>query len=466
MYNLEIVLTAIDLYNKCNSYNKTASTLKLYRQTVTNWIKSYKDNLPGLTKRIERFIHKNYSLLTTKHNLKLDNKLLIDFISETIYLNPHYTKKQMIELIKQKININISMRGLNKIYKKLNLTRKKVKKHIIKNINYIDTLSKLRMDFTNKINTIFKETPHKIISIDETGIKKFIGTLFGYAPKGVNINIPINSKSFTNQSIIIALTTSGILSYEITGDNVNTNIYYDFIENVISKLTSKGYVFIFDNVSFHNHKSILKLINDNGHTYIFTPNYSPNLNPIENVNGILKQKINKMVYDDISNNDIKMKDKKEIKEKVNIISETFKNELKNTIGDERNKIKNEKIQKIQELKENNKLNLKDDKKTKEEKKKIKEELKTEIKEIRKTNKTKLNKNIKRLKETNKKNKKMEISNIKNDDITKIRKYINRAIIEFNNEYNETKINKIYSHAFTFDHSKIEKELKDRINFIK
>jgi len=38
MYSYEIVINALDLYNKYKSYNKTATTLNLYRHTVTNWI--------------------------------------------------------------------------------------------------------------------------------------------------------------------------------------------------------------------------------------------------------------------------------------------------------------------------------------------------------------------------------------------------------------------------------------------
>ena len=256
--------------------------------------------------------------------------------------------------------------------------------------------------------------------------------MFGYAPKGININIPISSKSFDNQSVIIALTTSGILSYKITSDHVNTNIYFNFIKNLISKLTTKGYVFIFDNVSFHNvsfhnDDSILKLIKDNGHQYIYTPPYSPDLNSIENVNEIIKQKINKMVYNDVLNNNIKMKDKNEIKQKTNEKRIILESEFKNNKCNERNKIINEKIEKIQNANQNKKMELKNNKLTKEEKNEIKNKLKIKIKQIRDENKIKLNQNINTLKEIHKKNKKTEIANIKNNDITKIRKYIKLAI---------------------------------------
>ena len=41
---------------------------------------------------------------------------------------------------------------------------------------------------------------------------------------------------------------------------------------------------------------MLNLITSNGHKYIFTPPYSPNNNPVENVFGIIKNKYNKLNY--------------------------------------------------------------------------------------------------------------------------------------------------------------------------
>ena len=47
------------------------------------------------------------------------------------------------------------------------------------------------------------------------GINNVLNNLFGYAEKGNDINIPINNKKNTNNSIIIALTTNGIIYYDI-----------------------------------------------------------------------------------------------------------------------------------------------------------------------------------------------------------------------------------------------------------
>ena len=42
----------------------------------------------------------------------------------------------------------------------------------------------------------------------------------------------------------------------------------------------------------------------------------------------------------------------------------------------------------------------------------------------------------------------------------------KPINEFNNEYSKEKILKIFNHAFNYNYKNIEKELRDRIKFIK
>ena len=419
MYDVFTVLKTIDLYNQYKSYNKVAKINNLYRQTVTNWIKKYKFNLSKLNKRILSF--KNHT--SVKHNFNIINNNVLSFIDKIIYNNPFITKNDIKKIIKDEFNFKLSNKKINKIFKHLNLTKKKPKKYIVKNLDYINEISKLRDEFINKIK---KENIDKIISIDETGCKKFITDyLYGYSKKGTKINIPLTNLSFKNQSIIMSLTTKNILTYEIIDDNINSNYYHNFIEKTIKLLKSKNYIFIFDNVSFHNTDKTLKLINDSGHKYIFIPPYSPNLNPIENINGILKNKIQKIKLNEISNDKIKPLTKIEKKEKIN------KNEILI-----KNKIKNEKNE--------NKINYKN-------KLINKNDYKQKNKEI-------IIKNKKVLKCLNK-----EIRNTEKD---KIKKYIKKAIEEINKEYNKKKLTSIFNHAFNYNYKKIEQELRDRIKFIK
>jgi transposase len=111
----------------------------------------------------------------------------------------------------------------------------------------------------------------------------------GLSVKGVKINVPIDQIKNKNISLLMAITTNGIIKTNISKDNTNSTIFFDFIKNIISDLTEDNYIFLFDNVPFHKNKEMLKYIEDNGHKHMFVPAYSPNNNPIENTFSVVKK---------------------------------------------------------------------------------------------------------------------------------------------------------------------------------
>ena len=86
----------------------------------------------------------------------------------------------------------------------------------------------------------------------------------------------------------MAITKDQLLDYDIYKNSINKFSFYDFINKIIKKLIYNNYTFVFNNVAFHHCKEVLQLIIDSKNNYLFTPPYSPNLNPIENTFGIIK----------------------------------------------------------------------------------------------------------------------------------------------------------------------------------
>ena len=282
MFHYTVVLNAIKLYDEYKNYKKTAfelsKTQKISRQTIMNWYKKYQNILDFLAERIKK---------TTKHvEQKIVNNLKIEkFIYECVYDDPFITRSLLSSKIKDKFNISYSLNQITKIYKQLKLTYKKPKYRIIKNIKFLDELIKKRQEFVTKIKG---EDMSKIISIDESGFNKLVNKSKGLSKKGSTIHCPVTSVKNINVSLLMAITTEKILHHKEFKESINGDIFFTFIKDVISMLTEEGYIFIFDNVSFHKKKEILEYITEKGHKYIFTPPYSPNSNPIENLFGITK----------------------------------------------------------------------------------------------------------------------------------------------------------------------------------
>lgn len=62
---------------------------------------------------------------------------------------------------------------------------------------------------------------------------------------------------------------------------VNTQVFASWIkEDLLPKLPPKS-VIVMDNATFHKGKEIKNSITNAGHTLLYLPTYSPDLNPIE-----------------------------------------------------------------------------------------------------------------------------------------------------------------------------------------
>ncbi len=286
MYSIDFIYKAIHLYYKeQKSFNKIGKILNVSRQIVSIWINNFNKDISFLSNRNK--------IKNIKLNEKISNIDMLLYIKNLIYTNPFIIRNEIIEYVYLKFKIKLTLNNISKIYKNLNMTRKKPKYHIIKNQDFMDKLIEKRKLFLEDIN---KENIDKIISIDESGFNKLLSINKGLSEKGKKINVPIRQKLDKNITLLLATTTKGVLHFHIKRENINSILFYDFIKETIDKLEDKNYVFVFDNICFHHNKKMLNLIITNGHKYIFAPPYSPNNNPVESIFSIIKNKYNKIKY--------------------------------------------------------------------------------------------------------------------------------------------------------------------------
>ena len=173
---------------------------------------------------------------------------------------------------------------------------------VIKNRKYIDELKQKRIDFQN---TIKKLNKNELIFIDESSFNSLYGSnMKGHSIKGSPLYLPINEKKFKNHSLLMALSIDKIIEHEIHENKIDSNIFIDFIKQIINKHQLKNYTFVFDNVSFHKKKEVLDFILLSENKYLFTPPYSPNTNTSENMFGIIKTEYQKQIINEIIINNI------------------------------------------------------------------------------------------------------------------------------------------------------------------
>ena len=452
MYEYQTVIKVIFLYKEKKSYREIEKITKVSKSCICMWIFLYYDDYDALLKRYYKQ-HKD-SKNTFLESL---NKNIFEYIEKIVKTNPFLTYKKFIFMINDKFNIKLNNKNLKTILDNIGITKKKIKQRVIKSKDFLNKIIQKRKEFITIIN---KQLIENIICIDETGFNTFINkNTKGYSKKSVEINIPVSKLHFSNQSLLMALSINNVIHYDIVNENVETTIYFDFIKALIEKLKNlkdnKNYVFIFDNVRFHHSKKTLDLINSSNYTYFFVPPYSPNLNPIENVNGIIKDNYNNLAIADYVNNSsinmlnvhsFKKTNKDTLIKENNIEKENIK-ERRRLIKDKYTKICKDKIQNIKNKHFDNI-----------------DEVQNNIIKCKKEIKVEQNKEIKNIISDEKKNRNKRVLDNKINDIILAKKYIINSIQLFNNQYNSSNIKKIFLTAFLFNHESVENELKDRLSF--
>lgn len=104
---------------------------------------------------------------------------------------------------------------------------------------------------------------------------------YGYATKGRRCFGTHDWGARGRTNVIGALLLGTLLTVSLFQTNVNTEIFSSWVaQDLIPKLLPKSVV-IMDNASFHKGTSMQNALEDAGHTLLYLPPYSPDLNPIE-----------------------------------------------------------------------------------------------------------------------------------------------------------------------------------------
>ena len=125
-----------------------------------------------------------------------------------------------------------------------------------------------------------------IVCIDETSFVIGDCGRFGYSLRGKRINVPVSKTLRCEKyTVIMAITSKGILHHEVIQGNCNKATFLEFINAAQFPAHAS---LLMDNVAFHHSKEVVDAIIRKECTPFYIPSYSPRFNAIENVFGTMK----------------------------------------------------------------------------------------------------------------------------------------------------------------------------------
>ena len=269
MYSEEVKKLCIQIYNKTKSLRKVECLTSISKSTISRW-NSCKENI-------------------TRSKNKTKVPLIIHSIRLIYKMNVFFTIKDVIDYVKNKLNINVSYNLVrNLLLKDMNLTYKKCKY-----ANYVneDKLKIKTVEFHHLFRKYYNMN-NLVVSIDEIGFSKRVNPLYSWSIKGKTkyIKNKIDSVKNRNTSVCSCITSNGDIKYEISNKPFNRESFLSFLQNLDFP---KGTILLIDNVSFHHSKMVKEYITEKGWVSLYTPPYSPWFNPIENIFGIIKNQYRK-----------------------------------------------------------------------------------------------------------------------------------------------------------------------------
>lgn len=170
----------------------------------------------------------------------------------------------------------VSQNAIFYALKKLGISNKKTLVHPKAN-------PQARQKFKRKLLWYKNKQKRPIVYIDESGFSVNAPRERGYSAKGEPCYGYKDWNCKGRVNAIGALMGFKLLNVCLFDPNINADIFYLWVVEELLNSLPKNNVVVLDNAAFHKRNGIITVIEENGHTLVFLPPYSPDLNPIEQI---------------------------------------------------------------------------------------------------------------------------------------------------------------------------------------
>ena len=131
--------------------------------------------------------------------------------------------------------------------------------------------------------------PQKLVFLDETGAKTNMTRLYGRALNGERCFDHAPDGRWERTTILSAVRVSGETCSMVFDGALDGKMFDAYIEKFLLPTLRPGDLVIMDNLNVHKSLTAKNLVEEKGCKYIFLPEYSPDLNPIEKMWSKVKQ---------------------------------------------------------------------------------------------------------------------------------------------------------------------------------
>jgi transposase len=138
-----------------------------------------------------------------------------------------------------------------------------------------------RREWIDKRQPRMRKAPGRLVFIDETSVTTKMTRLRGRSPCGERLKAAAPFGRWGTQTFIAGLRCSGLVAPFVIQGAMDRQAFNIWVEQELAPALQPGDVVILDNLSVHKSASAAEVLAARGAWFLFLPQYSPDLNPIE-----------------------------------------------------------------------------------------------------------------------------------------------------------------------------------------
>lgn len=234
------------------------------------------------------------------------NTTLLNKIEQLVEENPSITLKKIREMILDSEHVQLSISSIRNGLKSLRITLKCASLEVDRR-NSPRTIEE-RKEYALYFSQHAPELRQRIIFIDESGFNCHLRRTMARSKINTPARVTVPTVRGRNATLIAAMSVDGILYHEVINySTVTSNIFCGFLRGLFQKIRDshlENVWIILDNASIHKTRQVREIVDQERHSLIFLPPYSPMMNPIEEVFSKVKSNAKNILADPSNHYDL------------------------------------------------------------------------------------------------------------------------------------------------------------------
>lgn len=135
--------------------------------------------------------------------------------------------------------------------------------------------------------------PERLLFVDECGVHTSLAPIYGYAPRGERLHLPVPRNRGKSTTLLASMTTGGMGPSLAVEGATTARVFETYVEKALVPSLRAGQIVVMDNLGAHRPKRIRRPIEQQGCELLYLPAYSPDHNPIEEAFAKIKNLVRK-----------------------------------------------------------------------------------------------------------------------------------------------------------------------------